>query len=332
MSRLKLVFTFLILSFSSAFAEAAPTWYPAPPEAYKFGELYPEAQKLLFAFDYGHALVYERLLLNRGVISDPKAFEKQILNDVMAILKNPPSVKVDEGDIAPRYVFTFPLMVDTFDWSHLLHQYVLDVLATSKDRGPAMNARIQKLFLKYQDNRPLAITSVCKTMLFMDGHYFSKAFFRTYPSFNLLIWSYHWFQMRLYEDLMKATKAERDAGVKKTLAEFWQLIGDLPDSAPFDMMPETKDEAPEFYKDFPMISASFDNNHMLHDVVSDILTSDKVAASDMRALGMKYARMAMDPEAFKAPQCGAKSFDSNQFSIFNQLNNDLHNNRTKETK
>ncbi len=285
-------------------AKASPTWYPMPPEAYKFGQLYPKAQKLLFAFDYGHALVYERLLQNRGQIANPKDFEKKILIDVMAILKNPPNIKVEEGDIAPQYVFTFPLMVDTFDWSHMLHQFVLDVLATSKDRGDGMNNRIQQLFHQYQANKPLAITEVCKTMLFMDGHYFSKDFRRQFPSFNLLIWSYHWFQIRLYEALMFPTQAERDIAVQKTVDDFWQLISDLPDSAEFDMMPETKKEAPTFFTAYPLLSASFDNNHMLHDIVSDILTSAKVPTSEMRPAGIEFARMAMDPDAFKSNHCG----------------------------
>lgn len=301
---------FLGLSFLSLFitvlANATPTWYPLPSEAYKFGELYPKAQQLLFAFDYGHALVYERLLQNRGVIANPKEFEKKILTDVISILKNPPNVKVDEGEIAPLYVFTFPLMVDTFDWSHLLHQFVLDVLATSKDRGDGMNKRVNELFVQYQANRPLAITDVCKTMLFMDGHYFSKDFRRQYPSFNLLIWSYHWFQIKLYEALMLPKRTERDIAVQKTVDDFWQLISDLPDSADFDMMPETKTEAPTFFKTFPLISASFDNNHMLHDIVSDILTSPKVPTAAVRPAGIEYARMAMDPNAFKSNHCGVE--------------------------
>lgn len=295
----------LISSLISLTTLAAPTWYPLPAEAYKFGELYPKAQQLLFAFDYGHALVYERLLHNKGQITNSKEFEKKILSDVLQILKNPPNVKVDEDDIAPQYVYTFPLMVDAFDWSHLLHQFVLDVLATSKDRGNGMNNRVNELFRQYKANKPLAITDVCKTMLFMDGHFFSKDFRRQFPSFNLLIWSYHWFQIKLYEALMKPTKAERDIAVQKTTDDFWQLISDLPDSAEFDMMPETKTEAPVFFKMFPLISASFDNNHMLHDIVSDILTSTKVPTTDMRQLGIKYARMSMDPEAFKSNHCGA---------------------------
>ncbi len=284
-------------------AQAEVVWYPLPKEAYKFGDKYPEAQSLLFAFDYGHALVYERLLLNKGKITDPEAFEKQILAEIMMILKNPPHVKSDESDIAPQYVYHFPLTVSLFDWSHLLHQFVLDILATSKDRGPGMKTRVNEIFDKYQSNKPLLITEVCKTMLFMDGHYFSKAFRKNYPSFNLLIWSYHWFQIRLYEALMKPTQKERDLGVTKTVADFRALISNLPESADFDMMPETAKEAPTFAANFPLITSSFDNNHMLHDVVSDILTSDKVPATKIREEGIHFGRMAMDPAAFKATVC-----------------------------
>ncbi len=296
-------FLIVLLSLFSIDAAAAPVWLPKPPEAYKFGKKYPDAQRLLYAFDYGHALVYERLLHNRGKIEDPEAFEKELLDKILPILKNPPNFKVDEDEIAPAYVYTFPLTVTAFDWSHMLHQYVLDVLAVSSDRGRGMENRVNEIFTKYKAERNLAITDVCKTMLFMDGHYFSKAFRRNFPSFNLLIWSYHWFQIRLYEDLMKPTQKERDAGVAKTVKDFWQLISDLPDSAEFDMMPETAKEAPTFARKFPRIASAFDNNHMLHDIVSDILVSDKVADPDIRMEGFRTARMAFDPEAFRSNTC-----------------------------
>ena len=285
-------------------SHADPVWYPLPPEAYRFGDIYPEAQRLLYAFDYGHALVYERLLLRKGTIADPAAFEKAIMAEILPILHHPPTVKSDEGDIAPAYVFTFPLVVNLFDWSHMLHQFVLDVLATSPDRGPRMVARVNQIFETYKSNRPIAITDECKSMLFMDGHPFSKAFRRSYPSFNLLIWSYHWFQIKLYEALMRPSRAGRDAGVKEVVAKFWALLSDLPDSADFDMMPETAEEAPTFAKAFPRIPPAFDNNHMLHDIVSDLLTSDKVARADWRAEGLRMGRMAQDPKAFFAPACG----------------------------
>lgn len=301
MKNLTLALLFLVAPLGSVMAETI--WYPLPSEAYSFGSKYPEAQSLLFAFDYGHALVYERLLLNRGKITDPAKFEQDIMGEVMAILKNPPSVKVDESDIAPNYVFTFPLVLNLFDWSHLLHQFVLDVLATSKDRGPAMTARVNEIYAQYKANTAVTITDSCKSMLFMDGQYFSKSFMRTYPSFNLLIWSYHWFQIRLYEALMKPTEAARDAAVAQTVKQFWDLISDLPDSADFDMMPSTTHEAPTFAKAFPNIPYAFDNNHMLHDIVSDILVSNKVADSALRTEGLRMGRMDQDPNAFHPGTC-----------------------------
>ena len=282
---------------------AGVVWYPLPKEAYMFGQKYPEAQDLLFAFDYGHALVYERLLLNKGKIDDPEKFEKQILSEILQILKNPPHIKVEEDYIAPNYVYTFPLVLDLFDWSHLLHQFVLDILATSLDRGQGMVDRVNEVYQQYKANNRVAITDVCKTMLFMDGHYFSKSSRRTYPSFNLLIWTYHWFQIKLYEALMLPTEAQRDQAVADVLAQFWDYLSDLPDSAPFDMMPETAKEAPTFAKAFPRIPAAFDNNHMLHDIVSDILNSEKVPLSNIRKEGIKMGRMDLDPEAFKSNNC-----------------------------
>lgn len=293
----------LLSCFVGRQVQAQVVWNPLPPEAYSFGQQYPEAQRLLYAFDYGHALVYEMLLQNKGQISDPEKFEKELLDKIFPILKNPPNIKVEETDIAPEYTYKFPVILSLFDWSHLLHQFVLDVLATSKDRGAGMQKRVNELFDFYKANTHLAITDQCKTMQFMDGHYFSKAFRRNFPSFNLLIWSYHWFQIRLYEALLKPTKKERDAGVAKTVADFWKLIADLPDSADFDMMPETAKEAPTFAKLFPRIPAAFDNNHMLHDIVSDLLTSDQVTNKVLRSEGIRLGRMAQDPNAFKDNNC-----------------------------
>lgn len=302
-NRICAAFFTLSIFFSFNNVRAETVWYPLPKEAYQFGKRYPVAQNLLFAFDYGHALVYERLLLKKGTITDPETLEKQILREVFNILHNPPRTKIDEGDIAPNYVYQFPLVLNLFDWSHLLHQFVFDILATSEDRGPAMKARIQEIFEQYRANRPIAITEVCKSMLFMDGQPFSKAFRRNYPSFNLLIWTYHLFQARLYEALMKPTLAERDQAVEKETKIFWELVSDLPESADFDMMPGMFSEAPTFSSTFPSIAASFDNNHMLHDVVSDILASDKIKPSQVRRTGLAYGRMMLDPEAFKAARC-----------------------------
>ena len=294
---------FLAISMPFATVRAETVWYPLPQEAFKFGTRYPEAQRLLFAFDYGHALIYERLILGKGKITDPAKLESELLIQILAILKNPPVTKPSEEDIAPAYTYSLPLIINLFDWSHDLHQFIYDVLATATDRGPAMSTRINEIFLQYQGNSTVALTNQCKTMLFMDGHYFSKAFRRTYPSLNLLIWSYHWLQIKLYEALMKPALADRDHGVADVIKQFWALVSDLPDSADFDMMPSTPKEAPTFAAAFPNIWPAFDNLHMLHDVISDMMVSDRVAPEALRSEGIRFGRMAQDPAAFKAPTC-----------------------------
>ncbi|AUN97664.1 hypothetical protein C0V70_05950 [Bacteriovorax stolpii] len=256
--------------------------------------------------------MYETLILKKGNIENPKELEKELLEKIFKILANPPFIKVDEADIAPNYVYKFPLIINLFDWSHMLHQFVLDVLATSEDRGPKMINRINEIYGKYKSNKPVLITDECKSMLFMDGHYFSKSFRKKFPSFNLLIWSYHWFQIRLYEDLLLPTKMERDVAVANTIAQFKFLISDLPDSADFDMMPETAVEAPTFAKLFPKIPAAFDNNHMLHDIVSDMITSEKVQLEKLRGEALRMGRMAQDPEAFKTTSCNQYDLQDKQ--------------------
>ena len=102
---------------------------------------------------------------------------------------------------------------------------------------------------------------------------------------------------------MKPTLAERDQAVAKTIATFWELISDLPDSAEFDMMPQIQDVAPKFTKAFPKIAASFDTNHMLHDIVADLLVSAKVPNGKLRSEALRVSKLALDPKAFMGNQC-----------------------------
>ena len=95
----------------------------------------------------------------------------------------------------------------------------------------------------------------------------------------------------------------QDEAVNKTVKQFWEYISDLPDSAPFDMMPETAVGAPTFAAMFPRIPSAFDNNHMLHDITSDILISQKVPSNMIRSEAMRFGRMSQDPNAFRSVKC-----------------------------
>jgi hypothetical protein len=113
-------------------------------------------------------------------------------------------------------------------------------------------------------------------MALMDEQYFSRTFRKDFPKFNGLIWAYHWLQVGLYEPYLEGqTEAERKAGVQATVARFWSMLEDPPRRMP-KVMPMTSAVAPKFSAAHPRAAVIFDNLHMMHDIISDILTADTI--------------------------------------------------------
>ncbi|MEP6744174.1 MAG: hypothetical protein ABJB33_01645, partial [Gemmatimonadota bacterium] len=140
----------------------------------------------------------------------------------------------------------------------------------------AQDALIERLTDYYLSNRRLAFAAAPKSMTLMDDQYYSQTFRRGYPKFNGLIWSYHWLQVGLYEPLIAGrTITERKAGVLATIARFWSMIDEAPSRFP-TVMPMTSAVAPQFSQAHPRAAIIFDNLHMTHDIISDILASTRV--------------------------------------------------------
>ncbi|MEP7069750.1 MAG: hypothetical protein ABI789_10935, partial [Usitatibacter sp.] len=99
---------------------------------------------------------------------------------------------------------------------------------------------------------------------------------RRYPTFNGLIWAYHWLQVGLYEPLIEGgTRAEKKAGIQATVARFWSMLEHPPTSMPANM-PMTPAIAPRFTAAHPRAAIIFDNLHMMHDIISDVLAADTI--------------------------------------------------------
>jgi hypothetical protein len=80
----------------------------------------------------------------------------------------------------------------------------------------------------------------------------------------------------LYEPLIIGeTPAEKRAGVDTAVARFWRMVEDSARGFP-RVMPMTPAIAPRFTADHPRAAAIFDNLHMMHDIISDVLASDAV--------------------------------------------------------
>jgi len=253
-----------------------------------FRRNYPVADRLFNAFDYGHAILYEKLWTqpDRAV----QLLEEVEYNRLLGkILNRPPRLPVAEDPIEPMYTRLAPEAKAMFEWAHILHRQVYDVLSDERLSQEEKDAAMQLLEGYYFSRRDLAFSRHPKTMALMQEQPYSLAFRKNFPKFNGLIWSYHWLQVGLYEPLMVGTNvAERQAGVVATVARFRQMTLDGPNNYPV-VMPMTAAIAPEFAKRYPTIAIIFDNLHSMHDVISDILANPEVPRNQKRAEIIKAA-------------------------------------------
>lgn len=247
-----------------------------------FLKMYPEAARLFNAFDYGHAVLYERLYTGSSGAHDPLEKEYQFLTT--DLLVRPPRFAVAEEVIEPAYAKIAWQAKQMFDWAHILHRQIYDIYADERLGIEAKDALVERVTDYYLAQRDVAFTEVPKSMALMDEQYFSQVFRKRHPKFNGLIWAYHWLQVGLYEPLIAGrTSAEKKAGVKATLARFWSMLEEPPARFPA-VMPMTATIAPMFSAKHPRAAVIFDNLHMMHDIISDILAADTIPKNRKRAV------------------------------------------------
>jgi hypothetical protein len=261
-----------------------------------FRDRYPRSDHLFNAFDYGHAILYERLLRDAG---NPEERQRNIEGRefqfiTTQLLVHPPSLPLEEHAIGPTYTTLVPELAEVFDWTHMLHRQLYDVLADEKLNDTERDRRVAQLLRYYASRRDLALSQLPKSMELMEGAPYSLVFRRQNPKFNGLLWSYHWFQMVLYDALLATNDANgRQQNIDAATKQFWNLLADAPTRMP-TMMPMAAAVAPRFSQRYPEAAIVFDNLHSLHDVVSDILTSPLVPQRDKRSAILHALRTYQD--------------------------------------
>ena len=272
-------------------------FYLQAPHNWVFRNNYQGADRLFNAFDYGHAILYEKLWTKPGA---PAALLEEQEYDFLTqkVLVRPPRVPLEEAAIEIRYARLAPEAKQMFEWAHVLHRQLYDVLADARLDQAAKDREVRRLLDYYRSRRDVAFSAVPKSMKLMQEQPYSLAFRQKYPKFNGLIWAYHWLQVGLYEPLMVgSTEAERQAGVRATVARFWQMLQDPPRTFPYQM-PMTPAIAPTFAARYPEAAIIFDNLHSMHDVISDILANDAVPRDRKRAEIMLAAQRFRDDTSY----------------------------------
>ncbi|MEP6590300.1 MAG: hypothetical protein ABJC19_03870 [Gemmatimonadota bacterium] len=248
---------------------------------WQFLKQYPDAARLFNGFDYGHAILYERLLtLPRDRATTALAGDFEFLT--RDLLVKPPKFSIAEEAVMPEYARLAWPAKQAFDWAHLLHRQVYDLYADERLTPAARDALIERVTDAYLANSHYAFAAVPKAMSLMDDQPFSQRFRREQVRFNGLIWSYHWLQVGLYEPFLAGkTPAARREGVAQVVAHFRTMLADSTRYP--SVMPMTAAVAPRFSAAHPRTAAIFDNLHMMHDIISDILASPTMSRDQKRS-------------------------------------------------
>ena len=131
---------------------------------------------------------------------------------------------------------------------------------------------MRKVLAFYRDS-DYAITSKRLDHRRLDQLPYSRAFRRKFPLFNATIWAYHYLQVVVYDALAAAQDLpSKQKAVEPILATYHRYLEHPPTEWTF--MPMTGELSPQFTGDYPEIANIFDNLHMMHDTISDILVTD----------------------------------------------------------
>jgi hypothetical protein len=228
----------------------------------------------LNAVAVGHAMAYEDMVTGKASTLETKTFDR-----IHWVLNHPPHLMPDEGAISPTFGREYGELEQVFDWTHILHAQTVDVLASTKLTRAQKDREIQRLWKYYFESVPYAITPLPMNMAYLDSQPYSGAFRKKYPKVNGLFWGYHWLQGGMYDLLYGLTLPQQRASYE-VIGERYHKVELYRTDRYF--MPMFADTSPVFAAKYPYIANAFDNLHMLHDLVNDILASDWISEAQKR--------------------------------------------------
>jgi hypothetical protein len=263
----------VILGAALVVVAVTPFWAPAiaqvnqslSPSGELFRAQYSDADALLNAFERGRAILYERLL--DAAHAPTGRTDDSIYDELRSGLRQ------RERLVATNVTWATARADAVFDAADEFRRRVYGILADSRIADHA--TAIEQATDQYLRQPALALPPEPKSLERTDahdGHGRAPAVSQKYPKVSSLVWAYQWLELALCEPLIAYdTPEDRRAGVAATLSRFREMLEQAPSGLPSEM-PTAPAIAPSLAQRHPRAAAIFDNIHVLHHVVADILT------------------------------------------------------------
>ena len=199
---------------------------------WRFLATYPEAARLFNAFDYGHAVLYERLYT--GAETRQRPLEKEYRYLTTDLLVRPPRFAVAEEAVVPSYARVAWRAKQMFDWAHVLHRQIYDVYSDERLAPRRRTSLVERLTDYYLSAARVRLRRRAQghgadgRAVLQPGPSAARI-----PKFNGLIWAYHWLQVGLYEPYLEAERRPSGRrGCEAAVARFWSMLEDPPGRMP----------------------------------------------------------------------------------------------------
>lgn len=235
------------------------------PASYNFSfyDQYEAAARSFYAAHFTHFRAYEVLLIY-GADPDPQMVA--LREKVYRYIADPPRFEPPADVIAPEWMKIAFATGQAMDWTHMLHSQLYDILAD--DRVSDKKSAGERAIAYYLANSRSAFSTRGYGHRWMEaGGPWAGEFRRSYPDVNGILWAYHWHHAAVYEALMEEDPERRRERLDRVIEVFTDSV--LLD--PPQVMPLTAEVAPRFSAMFPAAAQIFDNLHMMHDVVNDVM-------------------------------------------------------------
>ena len=245
----------------------AQYWLPAPYN-HQFYNIHTHAARSFYAAHYAHFGLYE-VGLTAGESMDSAMVRLE--QEIRGLVVSPPKFEPPIDVVAPRWIQIAYPTAAAMDWTHHLHEQLYDIL--TDDRVEDKKAAGERAIAHYLTNERAAFSTRGYGHSFMmAGGSWAGTFARKYPRINGILWAYHWHHAAVYEALMEEDPDARRREVDRVIRVFVDSV--LVDPPAY--MPLNAQVAPRFGKMFPAAAHIFDNLHMMHDVVNDIMVDDGI--------------------------------------------------------
>jgi hypothetical protein len=221
----------------------------------------PELYREFNGIDFGHAHLAETLLRS----SAPEDVEQARL-EILEFIATSPPVPPDEEAVAPTFVRLAWEAQRTFDWAHTLHRSLYDLFASDvADKDAAYRAIVDDYLAQPEAITRHALDHVGALWSFPESRSFRD---RHAPS-NAQIWAYHWLQAAVADVQLQGSAARQRDLLPRILERYRGWLREPP--VEWRSMPMFHEVAPEFSGRYSEAAAIFDNLHMLHDNLDDVL-------------------------------------------------------------